>query len=229
MARTSRSTQIDDTVEPELLRFAARIRRLREERGQTLDELAGISTLSKAYLSRIESAERQPSLAAMFALARAWNLPVGALFEDGTNSEVTSVERHASVEWTGDADGEGYVRVGSGTVEGPYSQEMRHAGEGINPEELLGAAQAGCFTMTLVRLLSEAGYAVKQVSTNAAVQCQDGPEGFRITRIDLQTEAVVPGLPEASLSDYAMRARRTCTLSRAVTGVEIAVSASLAI
>jgi osmotically inducible protein OsmC len=114
-------------------------------------------------------------------------------------------------------------------VEGPYSQEMRQAGEGINPEELLGAAQAGCFTMTLVRLLSDAGYAVKQVTTNATVHGQDGPDGFRITRIDLQNKAVVPGLPEASLSDYAMRARRTCTLSRAVTGVEIAVSASLAI
>lgn len=223
-----RPHDIDDTIEPELVRFAARIRRLREERGQTLDELSGISSLSKAYLSRIESAERQPSLAAMFALARAWNLPVGALFEDDTGAESTQVERHASIEWNGNIDGEGYVRVGSGTVEGPYSQEMRQAGEGINPEELLGASQAGCFTMTLVRLLSHAGYSVEQVRTNATVHGQDSPGGFRITRIDLQTEAVAPGLPEASLGEYAMRARRTCTLSRAVTGVEITVTASLA-
>lgn len=224
----ARRVPVDATIEHRLARFAARMRRLREERGQTLDELAATSSLSKTYLSRIESAERQPSLAAVFSLARAWDLPVSALFDEGPNPEVTSVERHAAVEWNGDAEGDGYIRVGSGNVEGAYSQEMRRAGQGINPEELIGAAQAGCFTMTLVRLLSEGGHRPKHVDTDATVHGQESPDGFRITRVDLFTDVSVPGLSEAALRDYAQMARRTCTVSRALTGVEIALHTSLA-
>src|SRR5262249_50247634 len=118
----TRISKTDPTLEPELVRLAARVKRLREERGQTLDQLAALSSLSKTYLSRIESGERQPSVAVMFALARAWDVPISALFDEDPEVDVVTVERHAVVDWNGDADGDGYIRVGSGMVEGPYNQ-----------------------------------------------------------------------------------------------------------
>jgi lipoyl-dependent peroxiredoxin len=222
------SSEVEPLLAPELARVAARVRRLREERGQTLDELAAISSLSKAYLSRIESGQRQPSLATMFALARAWELPVGALFDEDHGVELTAIQRHATTEWRGGADGDGHISVETGAVDGPYSQEMRRSGEGIVPEELIGAAEAGCLTMTFVRLLSDAGHPPVHVKTNATVHGQEGPDGFRITRIDVGIKAEVPDLSEAALLEYATRARRTCSVSRALSGVEIAVDASLA-
>ncbi len=221
-------TSENTTADPELLRLAARIRRLREERGQTMDDLAEASGLSKAYLSRIESADRQPSVGAMFAVARAWGISSATLFEEERERGTVRVLREASVDWKGDASGVGLIRVGSGMIEGTYSERTRDDGHGgINPEEMVGAAEAGCFTMKLAGLLTHAGFPPVRISTQASLRGEHAPDGFRITRIELRTTTVAPGLSEAALKEHASRAKRTCTVSRALTGLDIIVEATL--
>jgi osmotically inducible protein OsmC len=215
------------TTVPEFARLAARVREIRTEHDQTLDELAVLCGLSKTYLSRMESGERQPSLAALVALARAWNLPLSSLFKDTAPRKVARVQREASVEWEGDADGDGYIRVGSGNIEGPYSQKMRRAGKGINPEELIGAAQAGCYTMKLASLLTSEGFPPKSIHTSVSVHGEFSDTGFKIARLDLTAEAEVDGLSPAALRDLAARAHRQCPVSQALAGVDISVRADL--
>jgi DNA-binding XRE family transcriptional regulator len=122
---------------------------MRMARGQTMDELSALAGLSKAYLSRVESGERPPSLAALFALARAWDVDVTAIFRANGVSPVTRVRRTATVDWSGGPDGAGTIDVGSGTVSGAYSRQQRVDGNGVNTEEMIGAAHAGCFAMHL--------------------------------------------------------------------------------
>ncbi len=215
-------------LDPELARLAARLRHIREQRGQTLDELAGLTGFSKAYLSRLESGERQPSAGAMVVLARAWGVTPGSLFDEGGGVSAERVRRSASVRWQGDRAGQGVISVGSGEVEGVYSAQLRDEGRGINPEELIGAAEAGCFTMTLARLLTENGHAPEVVDTDAGVHGEFTDHGFRIIRIELRTRAAAPGLTLHQLRELAGQARRTSTVSRILTGVEIGVEADLA-
>jgi lipoyl-dependent peroxiredoxin len=212
---------------PELAHLPARLRALRHEHGHTLDELAELSGLSKAYLSRLESGERQPSLAALVALTRVWQVPLSTLFTTPPQLEVRRVRRSATADWAGATDGEGVIRVGSGTIEGVFSEQLRVNGEGITPEELIGAAHAGCFTMKLSSLLTHDGYAPEQLSTQAFVHGEFQADGFRITHIELTTDARVNGLSSAALKDYAARAKRQCPVSRALAGVDISVRAEL--
>jgi len=105
--------------------------------------------------------------------------------------------RKAEAEWKGNlAEGSGRLRVGSGAFDGPYSFKSRFE-EGqaaTNPEELIGAAHAGCFTMALTAQLSRAGLAPARVQTGAKVTLEKVGEGFSITRIELETEADIPGI-----------------------------------
>jgi osmotically inducible protein OsmC len=121
------------------------------------------------------------------------------------------------------------MRLGSGAYEGQYSFSSRFEnGTGTNPEELVGAAHAGCFSMALSNMLAEAGHPPTSVKTEAAVHFGPVDGGFGITSIDLTTVGEVPGMDEAEFLRHAEAAKAGCPISRALAAVEINLSAKLA-
>src|SRR5919205_1725593 len=130
--------------------------------------------------------------------------------------------RKAQAAWHGTfGDGEGKMRLGSGAFEGSYSYRSRmEDAPGTNPEELLGAAHAGCFSMSLARRLSAAGYSPERIHTEARVRFGRAGEGYAISRIDLRTEAEIPGVDEELFLEKAEAAKRDCAVSKALAGVE---------
>jgi osmotically inducible protein OsmC len=137
--------------------------------------------------------------------------------------------RTADAHWEGSLqDGTGTMRLGSGAYEGRYSFASRFEdGPGTNPEELIGAAHAGCFSMALSGALSRAGTPPTSISTSARVHIERGDEGFGITRIELTTEAAVPGIDAAAFQEQAETAKATCPVSKALAGTEITLDAKL--
>jgi osmotically inducible protein OsmC len=138
--------------------------------------------------------------------------------------------RKAEAEWEGNlAEGSGRLKVGSGAFEGPYSFKSRfEEGESAtNPEELLGAAHAGCFTMALTAQLSRAGIKPNRIHTEARVKLEKVGEAFTITQIELETEADVPGVDDASFQKYAQDAKQNCPLSKALAATQISMNAKL--
>ncbi len=137
--------------------------------------------------------------------------------------------RTADAVWEGNLkNGKGKMRFGGGAFEGNYSFSSRfEEGKGTNPEELIGAAHAGCFSMAFSNGLDLAGFAPKRVSTNARVFLEKGSDGFRITKIELRTEAQVPGIDESTFQSQAESAKKNCPVSQALKGVEISVNAKL--
>lgn len=140
------------------------------------------------------------------------------------------VVRTSTAEWHGRVpDGCGCVSLGSGAFEGPYSFGSRFGQDrGTNPEELLGAAHASCFSMALSLLLTEAGYTPNWIETVAKVSIERGGNGFGINRIELATEGDVPGLDSTSFAAHAETAKANCPVSKALTGVDIGLTARLA-
>lgn len=138
--------------------------------------------------------------------------------------------RNASAVWEGDLrQGQGTMKLGSGAFEGHYSFSSRfEEGTGTNPEELIGAAHAGCFSMALSGGLARAGHPPKRISTTARVHIDRVGEGFKITVIELQTEAEVPGIDNAQFQEAAEAAKKGCPVSQALTGVDIRLQARLA-
>jgi lipoyl-dependent peroxiredoxin len=129
----------------------------------------------------------------------------------------------AEAAWHGTfTDGEGTMRLGSGAFEGAYSYRSRMEGSapGTNPEELLGAAHAGCFSMSLARRLSAEGFAPERIHTEARVRLGRDGEGYAISLIDLRTEAEVPGVEEGLFLEKAEDAKRDCAVSKALAGVQ---------
>jgi osmotically inducible protein OsmC len=138
--------------------------------------------------------------------------------------------RSAKAVWEGGLkDGQGKVSLGSGAFEGRYSfgSRFEEAG-GTNPEELIGAAHAGCFSMALAAGLGRAGFAPKRVATSAKVHLEKVGEGFKITRIELDNESEVPGIDDAAFQDQARKAKEGCPVSQALGGVDITLNARLA-
>jgi lipoyl-dependent peroxiredoxin len=139
--------------------------------------------------------------------------------------------RNGSAEWHGDLEsGSGTVTVGDGVFEGAYSFDSRFGeGQGTNPEQLIAAAHAGCFTMALSGILSTAGHTPESLRTTARIQLRNIDGSPTITRIDLHTEGRVAGVDAEQFQAYADEAKRGCVVSRALTGVpEIVLTASLA-
>ncbi len=137
--------------------------------------------------------------------------------------------RKASAEWKGDlAQGSGTVSSESGAVEGSYSFPSRfEAGEGTNPEELIGAAHAACFSMALSNGLANAGYTPDAVRTEASVHLTKGDAGFAVTRIELDCIARVPGIDEGTFQEQAQAAKVGCPISGALAAVDIHLDARL--
>jgi osmotically inducible protein OsmC len=120
------------------------------------------------------------------------------------------------------------VKLGSGAYEGPYSFCSRFEdGSGTNPEELIGVVHAGCFSMALSAGLTEAGVTPRRIHTVARVHLESVGGGFRIPRIELDTEGQGPGLDERAFREQAETAKRNCPISMALAGVEISLNARL--
>jgi osmotically inducible protein OsmC len=126
--------------------------------------------------------------------------------------------------------GEGTMKFGSGAFEGKYSFASRFEdGQGTNPEELIGAAHAGCFSMAFAGNLQRAGHEPQSVETSARVHIDKSGDGFTITRIELDTTANVPGIDEDEFQQIATASKEGCPVSRALAGVdEITLDAKLA-
>jgi lipoyl-dependent peroxiredoxin len=125
-------------------------------------------------------------------------------------------------------EGSGVMKVGSGAFEGAYSFSTRfEESPGTNPEELIGAAHAGCFSMSLSSGLERAGFTPRRIATTAKVHLVKGDAGFSITKIELHTEGDVPGVDEATFQEQAEAAKANCPVSRALSGVQIELYATL--
>lgn len=137
--------------------------------------------------------------------------------------------RSAKAEWKGKLqDGDGHMRFGGGAFDGAYSFASRfEEGEGTNPEELIGAAHAGCYSMALSGELGKAGHDPRRVATTAKVHLTKDEGGFTISRIELETEAEVPGLEDAEFQKIADAAKNGCPVSRALAGPKIELNARL--
>jgi lipoyl-dependent peroxiredoxin len=137
--------------------------------------------------------------------------------------------RTAEAVWQGKLrDGQGRLRLGSGAYDGPYSFASRfEQGPGTNPEELIAAAHAGCFSMALSFMLEQAGYTPERIQTAARVSLERVGEGFKITAINLETEARVPGIDEKTFLEKAEAAKIGCPVSQALAGVEINLQVKL--
>src|SRR3982751_2851310 len=127
--------------------------------------------------------------------------------------------RKADAEWNGSLrEGSGRMRRGSGAFEGKYSFASRfEEAPGTNPEELIAAAHAGCFSMALSAGLGKGGHSAERIATTASVTLEKVGEGFGITRILLQTEGKVPGIDEKTFIEFAEKAKAGCPVSKALT------------
>lgn len=143
--------------------------------------------------------------------------------------EVDMAVRTSEATWEGGLlKGNGKMKLGSGAFEGGYSFSSRfEEGRGTNPEELIGAAHAGCFSMALSFMLEKAGYAPERVHTTARVHIDKVGEGFKITLIELDTSAKVPGIDEKKFLDQAEAASKGCPVSQALRSTEIKLKAKL--
>jgi osmotically inducible protein OsmC len=137
--------------------------------------------------------------------------------------------RKAEAVWEGNLqEGNGKMKLGSGAFEGPFSFGTRFGDvPGTNPEELIGAAHAGCFSMALSGGLGRAGFTAKRIQTRAEVKIERGDSGFKITNIHLITEADVPGIDEATFQQQAEATKKSCPVSQALAAVDITLDAKL--
>src|SRR5215467_4286873 len=126
--------------------------------------------------------------------------------------------RNGSAEWKGDVkNGSGTITVGNGLFTGPFSYDSRFGEQGgTNPEQLIAAAQAGCFTMALASILATAGHAPEQLRTNARVQLRMVDGKPTLTRLDIETEGHVSGVNDQQFKSYAEEARVGCPVARAL-------------
>src|SRR4051812_17673225 len=139
------------------------------------------------------------------------------------------IARKAEANWDGNLkDGSGSMKLGSGAFEGRFSFGSRFEERpGTNPEELIAAAHAGCFSMALSHHLSQLGFAPKHIHTTARVYLERKGEGFEIPRIDFKTEAEIPGIDKARFQTEAETAKRNCPVSKVLAGATIQLEATL--
>jgi osmotically inducible protein OsmC len=130
--------------------------------------------------------------------------------------------RNGSADWRGDLQGgEGRIVVGNGVHEGPYSFKSRFEdGEGTNPEELIAAANAGCFTMALALMLGNEGHTPEELHTDAKAILRNVDGAPTITGMELKLRGKVPGVDEETFQRLAEQAKKDCLVSRALAGID---------
>ncbi|MCG3111312.1 MAG: OsmC family protein [Candidatus Manganitrophus sp. SB1] len=137
--------------------------------------------------------------------------------------------RTSEATWEGNLkEGKGKMKVGAGAYEGPFSFASRfESGSGTNPEELIAAALAGCFSMALSAGLGKNGFNPTRVKTVAKAHLEKVGEGFKITRMELNSEAEIPGIDKAKFNEIAEATKKGCPVSQALAGTEITLNAKL--
>jgi len=152
-----------------------------------------------------------------------------SIFKSEKRRKSFMATRTSSATWEGNLkEGKGTMKVGRGAYEGPFSFASRFEnGAGTNPEELIGAAEAGCFSMALSANLSKAGHQPKSVHTIAKVNLEMIGGGPKITSIDLDCEGDVPGIDNAKFKELAEQTKKTCPVSVALAGTEIKLTTRL--
>jgi len=137
--------------------------------------------------------------------------------------------RSSNAQWEGDLkSGKGTMTVGKGAYTGPFTFASRFEdGQGTNPEELIAAAHAGCFSMAFSNELSKAGFVPTRVATMAKVHLEKEEGGFAISHIDLDCQAKVPGIDNAKFQEIAAAAKKGCPISKLFTGAQINLTANL--
>jgi osmotically inducible protein OsmC len=137
--------------------------------------------------------------------------------------------RKADAVWKGSLrEGAGELALESGAFRGPYTFKSRFEhGKETNPEELLGAAHAGCFTMALTAALGREKVTPTEIHTTASVHLEQVTDGFSITRIQLRARAKVPGVTAEQFAALAADAKQNCPVSKALAGVAITLDAAL--
>ncbi len=141
-----------------------------------------------------------------------------------------SIKRSSEAKWQGSIkEGKGSVKLGSGAFEGAYSFNSRFGDDTVatNPEELIAAAHAGCYTMAFSGFLGRAGYEPTNIETKAVVHLEKEGEGFVIPKIDLVMEASVPNIDDEEFQQIAKTAKEKCPVSRVLAGAEITLDAKL--
>jgi lipoyl-dependent peroxiredoxin len=137
------------------------------------------------------------------------------------------IERKAEVVWEGGLkDGKGKMKLGSGAYVGSYSAGSRFEdGIGTNPEELIGAAHAGCFSMAFAKILNEAGHNPSKIETDAKVKLVKEGEGFKIESVSLHTTVDLVDIEDDKFLNLAEKAKKNCPVSKALAGVDISLKA----
>ena len=141
-----------------------------------------------------------------------------------------AINRRAEAQWKGSVtEGAGSVKLGSGAFEGAYSFNSRFGDDtkSTNPEELIAAAHAGCFSMALSATLGKAGFTPTSIHTKASVKLEKQGEAFVIPSILLETEAEVPNLSDEEFQTLAKSAKENCPVSKVLAGAEISLNATL--
>ena len=138
-------------------------------------------------------------------------------------------DRSSTAVWEGDIQsGNGTMKIGQGAWEGPYSFKSRFEdGKGTNPEELIAAAHAGCFSMALSGALTRNSTPPTKIETTASVKLEKVGDAFSITEIALETEAEIPNIDDAKFQEYAKGAKENCPLSKALASTPIHMTAKL--
>jgi osmotically inducible protein OsmC len=217
-------------VEGALATLSERVRTLRLERGLRLADVARLSGLSEAHLSRVEQGERWPSVQVLLTLASVYGVEPSVLLAVSEQNAPTT-RRQSWATWRGtEARGTGVMATQSARVE--YDRSSRIAVEQLepslgSPEELVGMAYAGCFSMSLARQLEVAGFQPKTIDTAAEVSLTASAAGRSISEIRLNCEADVARIQPARFQEIANITKRTCVIGRALLAVPVSVDARL--
>jgi lipoyl-dependent peroxiredoxin len=219
----------EDKITETLEALGGRLKRLRLQLGRTLGNVASATGLSEAYVSRLEQGERTPSLPALIRLADVYGVSAASLLEAETPSNVAL--HHASSHWTGpEKEGTGTLETRHYGARGfSYASRLGlpEAKDGdSSPEEHVGAALAGCFSMSFSGELGKAGYAPGSVETHATVRLVRGSGVTSIRSIHLQCTVGNADIPADRLRAIALTTKRTCVVARALAAVDISVDVS---
>jgi lipoyl-dependent peroxiredoxin len=230
------SPELPTPVAATLAQIAERIRVLRVERGFRLVDLAALTGLSEAHLYRLEQGERWPSVPALLTLASVYGVEASLLLSGPSRPQRVALHRSGAT-W------EGQEETGSGVmvnhaVSVSYNRESRltstdayDPGSEVagSPEELIGMAFAGCFSMSLAQQLNAAGFEPRRIEASAEIRLGVSSDQAAITEIRLGCEADVVDIDDARFQEIAQITKRTCVIARALMAVPVTLDAHLVV
>ena len=222
-------------IESALQTLATTLRQLRSERGFRLVDLAAATGLSEVHLYRLEQGDRAPSIAALLTLASVYGVDPAHLLNSTTRQRRVTRHRGKAV-WEGrESSGSGTMVAHGASVRYDVASRLKGshgqpAGDGTvgSPEQLIGTALAGCFSMSLAERLDAAGFEPQRIETTAEVLLAVNPGGVAINEIRLDCSAGVDGIDETRLDEIAQLTKRTCVVSRALMAVPVTLTVQLA-